>query len=228
MAENKKAVLLYCDLIHTVEELEDDEAGRLFKHYLRYVNDLDPKAPDKITKLVFEPIKQNLKRDLNKWKETQKVRSKAGKASAEKRKLAKLAEQEQIKLTSVECVEQKATNPTVKDTVKDIVIVKDITKKEKVFNFRKSLVDYGFEENLVIDWLKVRKTRKASNTRTAFNGFIKQVEKSNLDKNLVLTECIIRSWSGFKSEWILNSKNIQVKTEKKDAALILQDRYGIK
>lgn len=68
MAENKKSVLLYCDIIHTVEVLSDDEAGRLFKHYLRYINDQNPNPPDKITQIVFEPIKQNLKRDLNKWR----------------------------------------------------------------------------------------------------------------------------------------------------------------
>ena len=60
MAENKKSVLLYCDIIHTVKELEDDEAGRLFKHYLEYINDLNPDAPDKLTKLLFEPIKHLL------------------------------------------------------------------------------------------------------------------------------------------------------------------------
>lgn len=81
MAENKKSVLLYCDIIHTVEELNDDEAGRLFKHYLRYINDLNPDAPDKLTKIIFEPIKQTLKRDLKKWEqfvERQSINGKRG------------------------------------------------------------------------------------------------------------------------------------------------------
>lgn len=69
MAENKKSVLLYCDIIHTVKELSDEEAGKLFKHYLEYINDLNPSAPDKLTQIVFEPIKQNLKRDLKKWED---------------------------------------------------------------------------------------------------------------------------------------------------------------
>lgn len=50
-----------------VEELTDTEAGVLFKHLLRYVNDLHPEAPDRVTQLIFEPIKQTLKRDLEKW-----------------------------------------------------------------------------------------------------------------------------------------------------------------
>lgn len=110
MAEDKNSVLLYCDIINTVEELTDEEAGKLFKHYLRYINDLNPEPPDKITKLVFEPIKQNLKRDLKKWEKTVEGRSKAGKASAEKRNKPK---QKETKPTNVEFVEFASTNSTV-------------------------------------------------------------------------------------------------------------------
>lgn len=68
MAENKKSVLLYCDIIHTVEKLDDKTAGQLFKHYLRYINDQNPKPKNSTIDLVFEPIKQNLKRDLKKYR----------------------------------------------------------------------------------------------------------------------------------------------------------------
>jgi hypothetical protein len=69
MAENKKSVLLYCDILHTVKDLSDEEAGRLFKHYLLYINDFNPEPIDRLTGLLFEPIKQNLKRDLKKWED---------------------------------------------------------------------------------------------------------------------------------------------------------------
>jgi len=67
MAQGKKSVLLYCDLIHTIEKMSDENAGKFFKHYLRYVNDLDPIAENELVDLVFEGVKQNLKRDLKKW-----------------------------------------------------------------------------------------------------------------------------------------------------------------
>jgi hypothetical protein len=57
MAENKKGVLVYADWIDKFEELEDDEAGRLIKHFFRYVNDLNPEYPDRTTKLMFIDIK---------------------------------------------------------------------------------------------------------------------------------------------------------------------------
>ena len=69
MAKDKKSVLLYCDIIHTVEELDDVDAGLLFKHYLRYINDQNPEPPNKLIKIAFESIKQNLKRDLKKWED---------------------------------------------------------------------------------------------------------------------------------------------------------------
>jgi len=67
MAAGKKAFVLYTDIIHTVEKLPDKEAGELFKIILRYVNDLDPKVPSGFVDIAFEPIKQQLKRDLQKY-----------------------------------------------------------------------------------------------------------------------------------------------------------------
>lgn len=64
MAENKKSFLLYCDLIHTIEKMPKENAGELFLHILKYVNDQNPTTDDLIVNLTFEPIKQQLKRDL--------------------------------------------------------------------------------------------------------------------------------------------------------------------
>ena len=64
MAKDKKSFVLYCDIIHTIEQLTDEQAGHLFKHVLYYVNDLNPDTENVITKIAFEPIKQQLKRDL--------------------------------------------------------------------------------------------------------------------------------------------------------------------
>ena len=64
MAQDKKSVVLYCDVIHTVEKLSNENAGLLFKHYLRYINDLNPDAPNELLDVVFEPIKQHKRRLL--------------------------------------------------------------------------------------------------------------------------------------------------------------------
>ena len=75
MATDKKSFLIYCDIIHTVEQLTNEQAGDLFKHLLRYVNDLNPQSDSVITKIAFEPIRQALKRDLDKYETIRKRNS---------------------------------------------------------------------------------------------------------------------------------------------------------
>jgi hypothetical protein len=70
MAENKNKIIVYRDWINTFDSLTDDEAGKLIKHFFRYINDLNPEPPDRIIKLLFEPIKQTLKRDLKRYEST--------------------------------------------------------------------------------------------------------------------------------------------------------------
>ena len=125
MAKDKKGFILYADLIKVVSKLPDETAGKLFKIILSYVNDLDVCIDDLLLEIAFEPIKNQLKRDLIKFEEVKSKRSDAGKRSAELRALKK-EEQKPTNPTSVESVQQSSTNPTVTDTVNDTVTVNDI------------------------------------------------------------------------------------------------------
>lgn len=78
MADSKKSFILYADLIHTVSKLPDEVAGKLFKIILDYVNDKNPVTEEFILEIAFEPIKQQLKRDLRDWEEIKSVRSESG------------------------------------------------------------------------------------------------------------------------------------------------------
>lgn len=127
MAEGKKSFLLYTDIQHVVAKLTDVEAGQLFKHLLAYVNDQNPTAPTYLIEIVFEPIKQSLKRDLIKYGGIKESRSYAGKLSAEKRK------QNAANSSSVESVEQTPTNPTVSVNVNDSVIIDKSIIEEKIY-----------------------------------------------------------------------------------------------
>jgi len=80
-------------------------------------------------------------------------------------------------------------------------------KKNTPFPFKKKLIEYGFKESLVDDWLKVRKTKKATNTETAFNSFITEIESKICDINEMLQTAVTNSWSGFKHKWVDNLKN---------------------
>jgi len=111
MAENKKSFVAYADWKNTFQMLTDEEAGKLVKHLLSYVNDENPELNDRFLKMAFEPIKLQLKRDLHKYETVKEKRSKAGIKSAEIRK------QNATNSTSVESVQHTATNSTVNDTV---------------------------------------------------------------------------------------------------------------
>ena len=118
MAKDKKGFILYADLIKVVSKLPNETAGKLFKIILSYVNDLEVSIDDLLLEIAFEPIKNQLKRDLVKFEQVKSKRSDAGKRSAELRALKK-EEQNPTNSTSVESVQQTSTNPTV--TVNDIV-----------------------------------------------------------------------------------------------------------
>ena len=85
MAKDKKSFILYADIIHSVNILSNEQAGKLFKHILSYVNDLNPDVKEPMVNLAFEPIKQQLKRDLKKYEQMLKNRSEAGKKGMAKR-----------------------------------------------------------------------------------------------------------------------------------------------
>ena len=95
--KNKKGFILYADINTTVNKLSDEYAGKLFKHILSYVNDEEPTTSDMLLEIAFEPIKQQLKRDLDRWQNTKTKRADAGrlgglaKATNAKQKVAKLA-----------------------------------------------------------------------------------------------------------------------------------------
>lgn len=210
MADSKKGFVLYADQRSIVDMLPNEKAGELLKHIFAYVNDENPISSDPLVNLAFEPIKLQLKRDLKRWEDTRSQRSKAGQISAEKRK-----QQNQQMLTHVESVEQTSTKSTVIDNVNVKVNVIDNIYTPPSFDFKKSLLSLGFDSKLVSEWIKVRKAKKLTNTETALDKFIKQVELTGLDKNLVLEKCVEKSWGGFESSWITNvtvqQNNNQVK-----------------
>ena len=84
--DGKKSFVLYADLIHMVKKLPKDKQAELFVLILEYVNDMDPEPEDIILQIAFEPIKNQLKRDLKKWESIKEKRSEAGKLGGRPRK----------------------------------------------------------------------------------------------------------------------------------------------
>ena len=175
MADNKKSIVVYADWIDKFEELEDDEAGRLIKHFFRYVNDLNPDYPDRTTKLMFIDIKNTLKRDLGKWEEKspqriEKARA-AGLASAEARKLKK-----ELNSTNELQVELNSTKSTVSVSVSDTVSVSESVNEKSNSNssFKETLEKNEKWKNQISSEFKI----PSEDVVIKLNQFFKHLETS--------------------------------------------------
>jgi len=108
MAKDKKAILIYSNWEQTFENLSDEEAGKLIKHLFRYVNDKNPVAPDRITELIFEPLKAVLKSDLEKYEKVKNEKSIQGRLGNLKRWNNDLFLKVEIQTLSLEDAEEIA------------------------------------------------------------------------------------------------------------------------
>ncbi|MDD2475160.1 MAG: DUF4373 domain-containing protein [Dysgonamonadaceae bacterium] len=80
-----------------------------------------------------------------------------------------------------------------------------IAKRE--FNFKKSLLEYGFDALLVDEWMAIRRKKKAVNSEFSFNSFISQIEKTGAEKNEVMRVIAEKQWAGFNHAWMKNTNN---------------------
>lgn len=79
-----------------------------------------------------------------------------------------------------------------------------LSTKADYFDFKKSLIILGVSEAVVDSWLKVRKAKKAVNTKIAFDYIVKEIELSKKTPDECIKICVENSWSGFKNIWLQN------------------------
>lgn len=75
------------------------------------------------------------------------------------------------------------------------------------FNFRKAMLAEGFAPELVDEWLKIRKAKKAVNSERAFNTFVQQVRKTGQNKNTILEKVVQKQWKGFEADWLHSAQS---------------------
>lgn len=168
MATNKKSFILYADQINLFEILDDHEAGRLIKHIFRYINDQNPEPIDRMTKISFEPIKQQLKRDLSDWEATKHGRSESGKIggikSGEVRR-SKMKQNEAKRSTASKNEANEAVNVNV--NVNDNVNVRE-RESPKLFSIEHCMTIALNDER----WVKANKANELQ--LKTFNSFLEQ------------------------------------------------------
>ncbi len=78
--------------------------------------------------------------------------------------------------------------------------------KPTAFNFRNSFLDLGVNNDILNDWLAVRKKKGSVNSKTAFNLFVNEVKKSKLNISQAVEMCAGRSWASYKVEYDKDNK----------------------
>lgn len=145
---------------------------------------------------------QQIRTALNKLISTNEITS----ISSSQGTIIQVVNYEKYQVSTNEITNEQPTSNQRVTTNKN---VKNKEEKNNTFSFYDSMVSFGFEEQLVKDWLQVRKVKKATNTETAFNGFIREVNKNENSPNFILKNCVERNWSGFKSEWLPKEVTIE-------------------
>lgn len=66
---------------------------------------------------------------------------------------------------------------------------------------KKLVRDYGVDEQVAADFLKVRKAKRLPLTETAWNGLVAEFEKAGITVANGITMCAQKGWAGFSATW---------------------------
>lgn len=207
MGNVKTSFVLYTQIAETLKELTDEEKGQLFQAILDYQTTGEVPELNRVVKMAFIPIMQDLDANNEKWEKTRQARSRAGQYSANKR------QQKATNSTHVDFVEQKATNSTVNvnDNVNvnvnvndNNVIYKRVSKDTLVRiveDFNSTCTSFPKVSTLSDTRKKHLKARLALHSEDELHTAFWKIEQSDFAKN--------GGWCGF--DWLIKSENNLIK-----------------
>jgi hypothetical protein len=172
MATDKKSFLLYCDLIHTVDQLTNEQAGDLFKHILKYVNDQDPQTDNVITRIAFEPIKQALKRDLLKYESIRQRNSENARKRWDATAYDRIPNDTKNADNDNDNDNDSDSDNDIKDNKGDLVISKKEMKEQQA---PRPAVQLEYADTFDL-WFKYKQEKRQGYKKTGMEQFIKTME----------------------------------------------------
>lgn len=147
----KKSFVLYNDQKEVIDELDDEQAGRLFKAIYEY--NVNKKVILKgALKVIFIPFKTSFDRDDEKWESITKARSEAGKRHTGNQYTRQKMEQNGTNGTNGTVSVSVSDSVNVSDNVNDSVSVSVInipTNTDTVFKFCVSVFEKYDEDDLM-------------------------------------------------------------------------------
>jgi len=222
MAKDKKSFILYADQLEHFEDLTDEEAGQLIKHVFRYVNDKNPEAPNRIIQVAFNPVKQQLKRDLVNYECTKDERSKAGILGNLKKYNLDLFHKviaEKLTLDEAQSIAKTRKASQSDKVVANLAVNVNDNVNDNDISFKKETKEILIiSENLkpIWDlWLEYRKAKKIKNyagakfEQMAIDKLIKFSDGNPITAKKIIEESITNSWTGFFELKNLNNNQIK-------------------
>ena len=199
MAENKKSFVAYCDWGEIFDELDNEEAGKLVKHLFDYVRDKNPKAEDKLTKMMFIQIQQSLKRDLKKYENYIDKQSLNGKKGGRPKNPNNPTLFYKTQPLNGKPKKADSVNVNVSDTV-------TVTVNDNVINKKEGLI-FPFDSIEFKETWKMWKEYKKDEHRFNYKSIISEQaalkslsNDSNCDEQMaikIIMQSIENGWKGF-------------------------------
>ena len=201
MTSKRKSFVLHKDSLEILPELTDDQAGKLFKAIYAYQID-DEIALEPIVKMVFLPFKNQFARDNSKYLETCERRAVAGSLGGKQ----KVANASKCKQELANVADSVSKNKSDSDSKSEVT--KDIVAHTPVFNFKSELLALGVDKDILNDWMKVRKNKSATNTKSALSLLVSQINKSGLTIDQGVRFANSENWGAFKLSWYQNKSGV--------------------
>ena len=67
------------------------------------------------------------------------------------------------------------------------------------------LLKAGVSEELAIEFIQLRKNKRALITPTVINGIAKEADKAGITISEAITHCIVKNWQSFNASWYVNT-----------------------
>lgn len=72
----------------------------------------------------------------------------------------------------------------------------------KAFDFRSELLAAGVTAEVADAWIKVRKNKRATNSKIALDAVLKEIAKAGMTPDDGIKMAVVNSWQGFKADWV--------------------------
>lgn len=87
--------------------------------------------------------------------------------------------------------------------------VGEVESSQQKFSFKSALKKHGVPEKDAIEFMQIRKAKKAQNTQNAFDALLNESKKAGIPLEQAVEYCLKRQnpWGAFKASWYQNDKS---------------------